>query len=260
MNTQHLRIFWALLQRDLYVLRLKIPDLLIDSLIVLLTEILLLGKLYPLLGLPNAYIAPLFIGGSVTFLLFDLGYSFAMRYVYYRGYEELSYQLTLPLPKRWVFAEHILAFIIESAIVTTPLIGGGIFVLRDAFEPINGSFLLFSAVYCITLVYFGTYFFASSFWYEKEWFQDNMWPRRLSPLLFFSAAFYAWYDAYALSPLLGKLLLLNPLTYIVEGMRASLLGQEGFLPLMLCVTVIFICIGIDCWRIAQAIDKRLDPV
>lgn len=257
---EHSRIFWALLRRDLYVQRSKIPDLLIDSMIVLLTEILILGKLYPLLGLPSSYVAPLFIGSSVTFLLFDLGYSFAMRYTYYRGYEEMSYQLTLPLPKQWVFAEHIVAFVIEAAIVTVPLIAFGIFTLKDIFEPLNGSVWLFTLVYSLTLFYFGSYFFAASFWYDKEWFQDNMWPRRLSPLLFFSSAFYAWHDVYALSPILGKLLLLNPLTYVVEAMRAALLGQEDYLPLMLCITVTLVCIILDWWRITQGIHRQLDPV
>lgn len=253
-------IFLALLRRDLTVMKYKLKDMIIDSLIVVATEVLVLGKLYPLLGMSADFIAPLYIGSSITFILFDLGYSFAMRYTYYTGYEEMSYQLTLPAPKHWIIAEHIVYFVIESLIVTIPLISIGIFALSDVFGPINGSWILFTLIYLLTLIYFGTFFFASSFWYEKSWFQDNMWPRRLSILLFFSSAFYAWVDVAALSPLLGKILLLNPLTYVVEAMRGALLGQENYLPLFICIPIIVACILFDFWRTSVGIKKRLDPV
>lgn len=256
----NVRIFLALLRRDLTVMKYKLKDMLIDSMIVVLTEILVLGKLYPLLGMSTSFIAPLYIGSSITFILFDLGYSFSMRYTYYTGYQETAYHLTLPIPKKWIIAQHITYFVIESLIVTIPLISIGIWALSDVFGPIAGSWLLFCATYVLTLIYFGSFFFASSFWYEKSWFQDNMWPRRLSILLFFSSAFYAWQDVYKLSPLLGNILLLNPLTYVVEAMRAALLGQQDYLSIRICIPIITAFIFFDFWRITQGIKKRLDPV
>lgn len=253
-------IFCALLRRDLFVMKSKLKDMIIDSLIVVATEVLILGKLYPLIGMANDSIAPLYIGSSVTYILIDLGYSFSMRYTYYDGYDEIAYHLTFPLSKKWIFAEHIVYFVIEAFIITVPLLSLGILLLGDAFGPISGTLIGFFFVYVLTLFFFGTFFFASSFWYEKIWFQDNMWPRRLSILLFFSSAFYTWSDVNELSPFLGMLLLLNPLTYIAEGLRASLLGGAQYLSIWVCVPVIIGFIVVDCWRIDKAVTKRLDPV
>lgn len=256
-------IFLALLRRDLLVLKSKMFDLLLDSFVVLATELLILGKLYPLLGMPDEYIAPLFIGSSIGFILLDLGYSFAMQYTYsvpYTGYSEIEYHLTLPLPKWLVFIEYIVYFVIESLVVTVPLIALGVLLIPSIAEQIVGSWLLFALFYILAVAFFGIFFLASSFWYSPEWFKNNMWARRLNILLCFSSLFYPWKQVAVLMPWMGHLLLFNPLTYITEGMRAALLTDTDYLSLYICVPMTLAFILIDCWRLQRGIYKRLDPV
>ena len=256
-------IFYAMLLRDLLVLRSKIVSLLIDSSVVLVNEILILGLLYPQIGMSVEYIAPLFIGSSVVFILIDLGYSFAMRYTYnvpYTGYAEIQYHLLLPLPKWFVFAEYIVYFVIESLVVSVPLLLIGVFVMPSIRVMVIGSWALFWVFYVMSVFFFGIFFMASSFWYTPEWFKDNMWPRRLNMLLCFSSVFYPWYQVDALMPWLAKLLLLNPLTYVTEGMRAALLGDAQYVSLSICVPVLIGFILFDCWRLKRGVYNSLDPV
>jgi ABC-2 type transport system permease protein len=115
-------------------------------------------------------------------------------------------------------------------------------------------------MYLLSVTYFGIFFLASSFWYDPEWFKNNMWARRLNILLCFSSVFYPWKQVSALMPWMGRLLLLNPLTYITEGMRAALLTEADYLPLIICIPVTLFFICIDCWRLSRGIQRQLDPV
>ena len=125
MNTFHhnISIFFALITRDIKVLRLRLKDLIIDGLILVCVTVLIFGYLLPLLGMPTSLIAPVFLGNSLCFFLASLGYNFAMRMVYDLKFNRfIDYFLTLPLPKRWLFSYFVASFIIETSIVTWPFI------------------------------------------------------------------------------------------------------------------------------------------
>ena len=52
----------------------------------------------------------------------------------------------------------------------------------------------------------------------------------LTPMIFFGCTYYPW-SALSNFPILHKLVLLNPLTYASEGLRATLVPQFPHLPL-----------------------------
>jgi ABC-type polysaccharide/polyol phosphate export permease len=72
--------------------------------------------------------------------------------------------------------------------------------------------------------------------------------------------FFSWKQAYGFSPLFAKLFLLSPVTYTHEGMRAAMLGQNNYLPLWLCVTVILCWSAVLIFLLQRAIKQRLDPI
>ena len=84
MNTfnRNLAIFWALLSRDMKVLKHRLNNLIIDGLILVFVTVLIFGYLLPLLGMPTSLIAPIFLGNSLSFFLASLGYNFATRMTY----------------------------------------------------------------------------------------------------------------------------------------------------------------------------------
>ena len=112
--TNNIAIFLALLTRDLKVLKRRLNSLIIDGLILVSVTVLIFGYLLPLLGMPTTLIAPIFLGNSLSFFLASLGYNFATRMVYDLKFDRfIDYFLTLPLPKKWLFAYFITSFIIE---------------------------------------------------------------------------------------------------------------------------------------------------
>jgi len=263
MNTFHhnISIFFALITRDIKVLRLRLKDLIIDGLILVCVTVLIFGYLLPLLGMPTSLIAPVFLGNSLCFFLASLGYNFAMRMVYDLKFNRfIDYFLTLPLPKRWLFSYFVASFIIETSIVTLPLVTIGIVLLGKNFGPINGSFITFLAMYFLSLLFWALFFLGSSFTCDFHWFKNNMWARRIMPLFVFGSAFFTLKTITAIMPTFSKIMLCNPLTYITEGLRVALLGGTDYLPLTTCIIGIFVAILFMVVRLHYGIYKRLDPV
>jgi len=139
-------IFRALIIRDIYVLRHNIVNKIIDACIRLPIEVLNFGYFFPLLGMPQQLIAPLYLGMGFTLFLLFTGYSFSttiMRLITPGNPTILDYELTLPIPKTLIFGKYILSYMIEASIVNLPLISIGIWILRDNFSAIEGSWITF---------------------------------------------------------------------------------------------------------------------
>jgi len=263
MNTfiQNISIFYALMMRDLKVLKQRLHNLIIDGLILVCVTVLIFGYLLPILGMPTTLIAPIFLGNSLSFFLASLGYAFATRMVYDLKFDRfIEYFLTLPLPKRWLFAYFITSFIIETCIVTLPLVTLGIIMLGDNFGPMHGNFLTFLTVYVLFLLFWALFFLGSSFIFNYQWFKNNMWARRLMPLFIFSPAFFTFKTVSAILPLMTYIMYLNPLTYLIEGLRSSLLGGTDYLPVTICFIGIIVAILLMAIRLYYGFHKQLDPV
>lgn len=258
--TQNISIFWALITRDIKVIRQRLHNLIIDGLILVCVSVLVFGYLLPLLGMSTTLIAPIFLGNSLSFFLASLGYNFATRMAYDLKFDHfIEYFLTLPLPKRWLFAYFITSFIIETIIITLPLVTLGIILLGNNFGPIQGNFITFFFVYLLVLLFWALFFLGSSFTYTYQWFKNNMWARRIMPLFVFSPAFFTFKKISLIAPLFAQFTLLNPLTYTVEGLRVSLLGGTDYVSLTTCLIGIIVGIIIMSVRLYYGFYKQLDP-
>ncbi len=83
---------------------------------------------------------------------------------------------------------------------------------------------------------------------------SNFWMRFNSPLMTFGGFFIPWFVMYELSPWLGRLVLLNPLLYVTEGLRGAIIGGEHYIPLGYCLlgmlagTVLFTALAMRLFR------------
>ncbi|MCL4229470.1 hypothetical protein KJZ61_02130 [Candidatus Dependentiae bacterium] len=258
---QHqVRIFWQLVKKELWLIRKGFLDKFADGIIIVAIQVLVFSHLLPLIGMPKTLIAPTFIG-SIIQLFFSMGYGLSLRVVFDLQFARfIDYYLTLPLGKTWIFAVYIAQFVAEVAITTIPLVSFGIIAMGENFIMIAPSIPLFIIAYLLSLILIATLFLSFSFMYSFRWFFDNLWPRRLSPLFLCSSALFPWKKVYALSHTLGVLFLCNPLTYVAEALRGTLIGGPDFLsplitiPAILCFCVIMLLIC------NKGITRRLDPV
>ncbi len=259
-NRHYLFTYFALVRRDLLVVRQQLRSALIDTGVQLFIQVITFGALFPAMGVPDNLIAPLFVGGIAMQLLF-FGMGFGIKTLFDVKFNRfIDYRLTLPLPKRWLFAASITYFCIEALIVTLPLFTIGVILLADAFAEMAPHWILFFVTYLLMLCLYGILFLGLSLYYTFDWFMQNLWPRRLTFLLMMSPLFFVWYKAFQFSPWLARLMLLSPLTYTAEGLRATLIGGDNYIRPYFCIPMIVLWIIIFTWLTAKGIKKRLDPV
>ena len=257
---RYFRIYKALVARDFIVIKKRYAKVIIDSMVQLILTVFLFGSFFPLFGVPPHFIAPLFIG-SQAINMFFFGMNFGLRNLFDLQHNRfIDYRLTLPLPKRWLFASYITYFICETFALYAPLFTIGILLLGPKFRIVHTSPLFFILISLITLCFYGIFFLALSFHYEYDWFMQNVWPRRLSILFVFSPLSFLWKSAYSFSPKLAVLMLLSPLTYAIEGLRGAIIGTKQFLSPLVCISMLCFFLGLAILFLAQAIKRRLDPV
>ena len=258
--TNNFFIFWALLRRDLKVLSKQAVSTFFDGLSLTVANIIIFGYLLPLLGIKPSFVAPVFLGSILT-MLFSIASALSTRIVFDLRYDRfIDYHLTLPLSKRWLFAKYIVTFALELILSTGPLLFFSIFVLRFRFSFEHTNWWAFCMVYLLSILFLSIVFLSFSFSYSYDWFMQNIWPRRIVPLLHLGSLFYPWYAVYAFSPLIGYCFLANPITYVAEGLRAALLGAHNFLPAWLCIPLLILFIILAIFHLAYGIKKQLNPV
>lgn len=259
-NVDQLRTFWALMYRDIRFIIASLPGRLVDGCIIVMMQTLVIGSFLPLLGMPQELIGPLFIG-MITQIVFSSAYGIAFRQANdLKKSKFINYQLALPLNKIWLFAQIIISFMIEVAFISLPLICLGSIFLSSYFTIQSSSLLATTIMYLCALLLYSTIFIYLVYQCEYTWFLDNVWARRLTPLFFFGCGYYTWKKLYAFNAGLGTLFLLNPITYIHEGLRNVLLGGDQFIPLWICLSMTIIFCAVLMFGLKLAVKKRLDPV
>ncbi len=258
--TTSMRVFLALLKRTFFVIVPQLKNTLIDGLFLTSIYVLLFGYLYPEMGMRSNFIGPVFIGSILT-LLCSLSFSLAVRMVNDLKYQRfIDYLFTLPIAKTWLFGWYVASFLIELVLATAPLLMFGLFLLRNKIDLTHLQLPLFIPIYAASVLFCSICFLAFSILYDYEWFFDNIWPRRLTPCLIASCSMFPWQKVHAFSPLIGKLFLLNPVTYIAEGLRGALFDPALSLSPLVCLGMLCICNGLAVCLLIHSVKKTFNTV
>lgn len=260
MYNRNVAVFMVIMRKNAARVFAKLPSLILDCLSPALGQLVMYGYLFPLLGMPESMVGPLYLGSMLP-LFFQLGYSLTM----HTGFDLesnriIDYQITLPLSKRWLFATYIATNMLETALAIIPLLTLGIFLLPTHFSLATIMWGSLIVLFPIILLFFATFFLSIAYCYDFWWIRNNFWPRRMFPLFFISACLVPWYKAYAFWPLLSYCMLLSPLTYVAEGLRATLLGSSFYLPVYVSIPALCLFIGINLVVLTRSIRTKLDPV
>lgn len=236
-------VFLALLKRSTKTYRQQLPHTVLDGIILTSLNVLVFGYLFPAMSMPESLIAPVFLGTLIT-LSCNLGFSMATRVVRdLRFTRFIDYLLTLPFDKNWLWGYYVTSFVIELAISTVPLLIFGLWALSNKIDLSNAQWHYFVIIYLLGNLFFSLLFLSLSFLYPYFWFIDNIWPRRLTPLIISGSVYAPWQRIYELSNTLGILFLVNPITYLAEGMRSSLLGSTHYINPLFCIAALVIAVG-----------------
>ncbi|MFA5075148.1 MAG: ABC transporter permease [Candidatus Babeliales bacterium] len=253
-------IFKQLMFTKFTNLKSTIKDKFINFYIWAASTIFVTGYIMQAFGLSNDFGAFQLGGVLASVGLFEL-YTNAVTFVSdLEGDRSIDYYLTLPTSVFTVFCSYIIYYAFISSIMGILLLPLAKAILLDRFVLANVAWfkLLFFTI-LINLVCATATLLLSALIPAMDKF-DILWTRFIFPLWYFGGFQYSWFSLNEKVPWLSYIMLINPMTYATEGMRAALLGQEGYLPFWFCCLVLIIMwIFIGIWAF-KVLKKRLDFV
>lgn len=255
-----LRIFKNLIAQDLLIFKNLFINKWLDRSVGLAIEIYVVAYILPYFGLSNTFAVIQFCGMIALVGLWQLFGNCVTLISDFQGNKSINYYLTLPVSCTVVFLSKIIAYTLSSVVLTIALFPLGKIVLWNIFTFEQFSLIKFLIAISGANLFFGccTLWFASVITDIER--IDSIWSRYIFPLWFLGGFIYTWKALYNKVPVLAYVCLFNPIMYVTEAMRSSILGQEGYINFWLCMSVvIFFCVAMFLIAVGS-LRKRLDFV
>ena len=225
------KTFLALLARDVRVARRNLVPLLLQTFLQPLLFVFVFGRVMVGSGyLPASYKSLLLPGIMAISMVFTGVWAVAMPLIAeFQFTREIEDRLLAPIDISWVAIEKVLAGLIQAVIAGLTVIPLAWIILRPGLELHMRNPLLFI---CITLLVAG---FSSCGGLAlgcsvNQQHIGLMFSMVMTPMIFFGCTYYPW-SALSHFYILQKIVLINPLVYASEGLRASLVPQFPHLSL-----------------------------
>jgi ABC-2 type transport system permease protein len=248
------RVFLAILLRDVTVARRELPFFLVRTALQPVLFVIVFGFLLPKMGfMQSGYTSALLPGILALSLALSAIQSVALPMVGDFGFtKEIEDRLLSPIPIELVAIEKAVAGLLQGVVAA-------LFVLpiaRLVMGPIPGlTFRQFPLLLLMTLLG-GATFSALGLYLGTAIAPQQiglMFSVILAPMIMFGCAYYPWARLESV-PALKWAVLVNPLTYVSEGMRSALTPGAPHMPVpaivaaLVAVTALFTWLGLRAFR------------
>ena len=225
-----LRTCARLIWRDLVVFKPTFFDRFLNACIWVALTIVVFQYVFQDLGMQSDYGAFMACANAINWGFFEVMENVARLISDLQGEKSISYDLTLPLPQWMVFSRIALANAFQAMIVSLMILPLSIVILRNDF-PLEhvclGKLLL---IFVISNLFYGFFSLWITSLIPNLDSMNNIWMRLIFPLWWLGGYQFSWNTIHTISPFIAKCMLLNPILYTCEGVRAAVFGQQGYLP------------------------------
>ena len=228
--TNNLSVLWTLLVRDASVFKKKTISRMIDGAIWGITALTVYGFIMPALGVEAGYGPFMLIGCVAVWGLFEMLSDTAVILADIAGHKGITYFLTLLIPQKLIFIRLGLFNAYKSFITPLPIFVVGKLVLRDQLPLAQiqfGKAIFFYFLFNLFYGFFGLFLASIS---KDVAAIATIRTRYLFPLWFLAGFNFPWKVCFNVLPKVAYLNLLNPLMYIIEGFRSTILDPADYLP------------------------------
>ena len=215
--------FFALLGRDAHVARRNLFTLLFQTFLQPLLFVFIFGRVMVGSGyMPASYKSLLLPGIMAISMVFTGIWAVAMPLIgEFQFTREIEDRLLAPINNEWLAIEKVVAGTIQALAAGLIVIPLAWLILRPL--EINVSPLLFACITILVALFSACGGLALGCSVEQTHI-GLMFSMVLTPMIFFGCTYYPW-SALAKFPILQKIVLINPLAYASEGLRAALVPQ-----------------------------------
>ncbi|NBV40233.1 ABC transporter permease [bacterium] len=234
MQIQTFYILKDLLWRDILEHHKYLTQRLLDALVWSTCVTFLSQYILPTMGMPTQYGAFMLVGNFALWGLFETN----TQVVELLTEKSLSYFLTLPIKPTWFFIKQGFANAYKSWAPSFAILPPGLLMIHSTFNWTHLSIPLFIFMHLLAVICFGFFtLFLTSFTHNVKYI-SSIRQRIIFPIWFLGCTQFSWATLYKTMPWVAYCMLANPVTYIMEGIRAAVFGQDGFLPLPVCMLMI----------------------
>ncbi len=258
MNYNIWQTFLALLIRDARTFKQHIITRMIDACVWSGASLYVSQYLLPLFGINTKFASFLVLGNLAVWAVFEVGTNMSIFLGDLHANNSLSYYLSLPISSNLIFIRIALMDAYKSFIATIPLLFLAKLILRDNLDLSSIDYPKLILCWVLAHILFGFFGLFISSMTESFEYITTIRQRILFPIWFLGCYQFTWYMLLEANPTLAYLNLLNPIVYVLEGMRGCIHLDLPTIPFSICITVmlaftlLFGCLGIHYFK------KRLD--
>lgn len=254
-----LTVMRLLVQRELYVIAASWRSMVISACVYAAMLALSAGYFMPQLGMPLSQSMVLYLGAFAITAL-SLGYTCAISIAYDLQAPRLTfYYYALPVDPRAVLAGLVAALMLRIALIAVPVLFFGFFLIGQ-WHFLVMSYLWLAAMMTLSILFFALLFLLLAYRCPVATLLGNVWPRFLSPLIAFGCLMYPFSTVQKHAWWLSRGMLCNPLTYMLEGLRAAFFGQSNYLALPVCALFLIVTNVILSFLVWGAARRAINPV
>lgn len=256
----YFNVFKELIRADLSGTWKNLVDKMINVSIWLTITLLIFSYIMQNFGLQQGY--GVFQYGSIvaSMGLFEMFPSAVRLLSDFENEKTILYNLTLPIPSWVALLSKVTFYALNSLVLALCVIPVGKLILWNQLDlpQIAWSKL-------VLLLFFSSFFYGSLTLWLASMIPDmtqiqNIWMRCIFPLWFLGGFQFSWSVLHKTLPVLAFANLMNPIIYITEASRSTVLGQEGFINFWICLVAISTITLLFLLFAMSNLKKRLDFV
>ena len=221
-----------MLARDAHVARRNAIQLFMQTFLQPLLFVFIFGKVMVGSGyMPAAYKSLLLPGIIAISMTFTGVWAVAMPLIAeFQWTREIEDRLLAPISVGWIAVEKVIAGMLQALVAGLVVLPLAWLVLRPGVQISLGSPLTFAAIILLVAGFSSCGGLALGCSMNQQHI-GLMFSMVMTPMIFFGCTYYPW-SALNAFPILQKAVLVNPLVYASEGLRATLVPQFPHLSVM----------------------------
>lgn len=249
-------IFFKLVGMRLLIIRQQLFDKVFNLYIWGFCTLVIMGHVMQAFGLSGNFGIFQLAGVIATAGLFEMYGNVAMTIMDFEGDRSIEYYLTLPTTPSVILASTACAYAIMGTTLSFIVIPLGKVIFWNSFDLTAVAWLKLAGVVTIANIFYGMLTQAVAAHVGSMRKMGNVWARFIFPLWFLGGFQFSWKAMNKLSEAISYVLLVNPITYIMEGTRAAVIGQADFLSWWACIGALSL-FSFGCWFYAYYKMKKL---
>ncbi|MBV8661409.1 MAG: ABC transporter permease [Candidatus Dependentiae bacterium] len=261
LNKKIYQTFYALLSKDITIYNKRWINRSIDALVWAGSSLLIAHRIMPLFGITDpAYGTFNLIGNLAIWGLFEMLTSIGMFLGDLQGEKTIGYYVSLPLPSSMLFIEQAFASAyrsIASSILILPL---GKLILGNNLILSNINWPCFIFALLMINIFYGFFTLLIASYIPDLSALTMVRSRIMFPLWFLGGFQFPWKMLYGVAPKLAYVSLCNPIIYIMDGIRSTVLPTEQYLPFWNCMGMLILFSILFGYFGIQKLKQRLDCI